>query len=179
MLQFDEDTWLPQWPKGFKPNYRYTRPTYEKHVGKSGKTWLIPSVTRLPNRGDHIYVTAYKDIDRAGPGFGGRTIVLPLMDGTDFELHGGWHSRPVDLLEDTGIDAMNQHLTYGAVGLHRVKGQMWIYGILHEDAAPTIGRFDRIERIAQDIANERNEQVAYGSLSLGGSVSGVIKPEGR
>ena len=178
-MGMNEDIWLPQWPQGYKPNYRYTKPTYEKHVGISGKTWLIPAVTRLPNRGDHIYVTAHEDVAKFGSGFGGKTIILPLIDGTDFELNGGWHSRPMELLKDTGIYALNQHLTYGAIGLHRVKDQMWIFGLLHEDMKPQIGRFDRIETLAKEIATERNEQVIFGSLSLGGSVSGVIKPEGR
>jgi len=170
----DEDIWQPHWPQGHKPSFTYNKPTFEKHVGKSGKTWLVPAVTRYPNRGDHLYVTSYADPNEKGTGFGGAVLFMPMMDGTEFELKGGWHSRSVDLLNDTGIDTMNQHLTYGAVGLHHT-GDMWIYGLLYADTTPKIGRFDRIQTIAKQIATERGERVRYGVLSLGGSVSGWMK----
>lgn len=174
MHDFDEDTWLPQWPQGYKPNYRYTKPTFETHVGKSGKTWLIPAVTRYPNRGDHIYVTAYSDVTKRGDGFARRTIHLPLIGGGEFELNGGWHSNADACLADTGIDCTNQYLTYGAVGLHRA-GHMVIYGLIYQDKSPQIGSYKRIETLAKKIATERGEHVVYGVVSLGGAASGVAK----
>jgi hypothetical protein len=166
-----EDIWLPQWPQGYKPSYSYNKPTFEKHVGISGKTWLIPAVTRLPNRGDHIYVTAYVDPDKFGSGFGGRTLHMPLITGGEFALNGGWHANSRALLEDTGIDCTKQHLTYGAVGVHRIE-YMTIYGVIWQDTAPQIGEFTRVEKKAQEIANERNETVIYSVISLGGGSSG-------
>lgn len=181
MEDTSEDIWLPQWPQGSKPNFRYHKPTFETHVGKSGKTWLIPAVTRIPNRGDHIYVTSYEDVTKKGTGFGGATLRFPLITGGEFVLNGGWHGNSRHLHEDTGIDTFNQHLTYGAVGLHRFTNTwlMGIFGILHEDEKPQIGKFNRIELLAQDIANERNEPVWYGSLSYGGGSAGRKEVNGN
>lgn len=172
--RYEDDIWQPQWPQGHKPSFTYYKPTFEKHVGKSGKTWLVPAVTRIPNRGDHLYVTSSADPNETGTGFGGRTLFMPMMDGTEFELKGGWHSRSVDLLKDTDIDTSKQHLTFGGVSLHRT-GDMWLYGLLYADLVPKIGYFDRIQKIAKDIATERGETVYYGVLSLGGSISGQMK----
>lgn len=167
----NEDIWLPQWPQGYKPSFRYNKPTFECHVGKSGNTWLIPAVTRLPNRGDHLYVTEYPDVTRVGKGFSGAILHMPLINGRDFELRGGWHGNSKLCYKDTGVDTRNQHLTFGAIAVHRT-GYSGLFGILYEDKKPRIGKFDRIEQLAQEMANERNERVYYSVLSYGGGASG-------
>jgi hypothetical protein len=173
-----DDMFYWGWPKNNKPSFTYTRPTFEVHVGKSGLTWFVPAVTVLPNRADHVYRTAYADTSRVGTGFAGGTIVLPLLDGSDFLLKGGWHSRAEDLLKDTGIDCLNLYKTYGAVGVHRLPGPVsGVYGLLHKDKAPQIGIFHRIETIAQRLANERNERVYYTVASYSGGSAGGINPE--
>lgn len=174
-----DDTWYWGWPKGFKPDFNYRRPTFEMHVGTSGLTWFVPAVTVRPNRADHIYRTAYEDRSRRGTGFAGGTIILPLIDGTDFELLGGWRTNSKQLLEDTGIDCSNMYLTYGAVGLHKISGGYMpgLFGLLHADKAPLIGKFDRIESIAQQFANERQEYVHYNVVSYGGGSAGGKDPE--
>lgn len=177
----DIDMWLCRWPPNTQPKFIYDKPTFDHYVGNSGKAWLVPAVTRLPNMADHIYVTAYADWSKAGSGFGGRQLVMPLIDGGYFRLNGGWHSRAEPLLEDTRIDVRHTRLTYGAVGLHRAKGGygMDLFGILYEDLSPQLGTHDRIIKIAQRIANERKEPVYYSLLSAGGGASAMIKPEGR
>ena len=179
MEDLADHIWIAQWPQGHKPSFTYGRPTFEMHVGKSGMTWLIPAITIIPAQGDHIYRTAYKDVTKVGRGFAGATLVLPLLNGNDFTLRGGWHGNSKDLYEDTGIDTFNLHKTYGAVGLHRGKGGSDLVGILYKDSTPKIGRLDRISHIAQDIANELNQDVFVSYLSYGGGLSGVTKPEIR
>lgn len=174
-----DDTWVYGWPEGTKPSYRYPRPAFETYLGKSGCTWLIPAVTVIPNRGDHLYRTTYADVSRKGAGFAGGTLFLPLLNGNEFELKGGWRGNSRQCYEETGIDCRNMHLTYGAVGLHKLPGSYMpgLYGLLHKDNAPQIGEFFRIEAIAQRLANERNERVFYSVISLGGGSAGGKDPE--
>lgn len=171
--------WLAEWPQGHRPTFTYGRPTFECHVGESGMTWLIPAITIIPARADHIYRTAFKDVTKVGRGFAGATLIMPLLNGEDFPLRGGWHGNAKDLFEDTGIDTFNLHKTYGAVGTHRAKKGSDLVGILYKDTRPKIGHLDRISRIAQDIANEINEPVFASYLSAGGGLCGQIKPEVR
>lgn len=89
MEDLTDHIWIAQWPQGHKPSFTYGRPTFECHVGESGCTWLIPAITVLPNQGDHIYRTAFPNAKRAGVGFGGATLYMPLLNGHDFELRGG------------------------------------------------------------------------------------------
>ena len=175
----DEDIWVPQWQPNTQPHFTYGRPTFETHVGKSGCTWLVPAITVLPNRADHLYRTAHKDRRVTGRGFAGRTLWMPLLSGTDFALKGGWHGNAEDLLADTGIDVRHLRLTYGAVGLHRTYNTgMELIGLLHYDKSPQIGYDTRIIDIAQEIANTRGEKVYYSYLSAGGGASAPITPEG-
>lgn len=176
----ENDFWLPRWPPNTQPSFTYGRPTFVTHVGNSGRTWLVPAITVLPNRADHIYVTAYADPKKAGEGFGGATLFMPLISGRTFALRGGWHTRADTLYDDTNIDVRNSRLTYGAVALHRsYTTGMELVGLLYADKSPQLGYDDRIIKIAQKIANERNEPVFYSYLSAGGGSSAQIKPEGR
>ena len=170
MIDDEKDIWVPQWPPNTQPSFVYHKPTFGAHLGKSGNTWLVPAITVLPNRADHIYVTAYPDPEKTGKGFAGAIMHMPLLTGRDFILRGGWHSRADALLEDTGLDVRNSRLTYGAVGLHR--SGSWLVGLLHYDESPQLGYHDRIPQLAQKLANERNESVFYSFLSAGGGASG-------
>lgn len=174
-----DDTFVYGWPKGYKPEYKYPKPTFEKFVGESGCTWLIPAVTVIPNRGDHLYRTAYADVSRMGEGFARGTLLLPLLDGTDFELKGGWRGNSRHCYEDTGVDCRSMHMSFGAVGLHKLPGSYMpgLYGLLYKDKAPQIGMFHRIEAIAQRFANERQERVFYSVISYGGGSAGGKDPE--
>lgn len=174
-----DDIFLYGWPRGFKADFKYRKPTFETHVGESGCTWLIPAVTVIPNRGDHLYRTSYADVSRKGKGFAGGTLILPLLDGSDFELKGGWMGNSRQCFEDTGVDCRNMHMTYGAVGLHRLPGGYMpgLYGLLHQDKAPQIGEYHRVENIAQQLANERKERVQYTVIAFGGGSAGGKDPE--
>lgn len=177
--QINDDIWYPKWPPNTQPRFTYGRPTFETHVGNSGHTWLVPAITVLPNRGDHVYVTAHADCMMPGRGFGGRTLHMPLISGTDFALRGGWHTRAEDLYSDTDIDVRHLRLTYGAVGLHRTYTGLELVGLLYADQAPQLGTTTRIVELAKWLANDRNETVYYSYLSAGGGASAQISPEGR
>jgi hypothetical protein len=172
------DIWFPVWPPNTRPTFTYGRPTFAVHKGKSGHEWLVPAVTVLPNRADHIYVTAYPDPSKKGEGFGGAVLDLPLLTGRSYLLRGGWHSRAEALLDDTGIDVRNLRKTFGAIGFHRT-ADLEIFGILYADPHPKLGYDDRIVRMAQQLANEYQEPLFYSYLSAGGGAAGLIKPEGR
>jgi len=152
---------------------------FEQYVGNSGRAWLFPAVTKMPNQADHIYATASADWNTPGTGFGGHTILLPLLSNGYFHLHGGWHGNADDLFEDTRIDIRARRLTYGAVALHRSNTGHELFGLLFADKSPQLGTKDRIIKIAQNLANKRKEKVYYSTLSAGGGASGWLEPEGR
>lgn len=172
MDSLSKEYWEWKWP-GKKPDYMYHKPTFELHVGKEGHAFLVPAITVLANQADHIYVTAWPDWDKPGSGFAGSTLKLPLLNGDYFELKGGWHTRAAHLLEQTGIDVTNQFLTWGAVGEKRT-GYMDLMGIHYADKVPTMGQFNRIETIAQAMANVLFKSVYYSVHSMGGGSSGPV-----
>ena len=176
MAEDNVDIWLPLWPPNTRPTFTYGRPTFAIHKGKSGHEWLVPAVTVLPNRADHIYRTAYPDPKKAGPGFGGATMLMPLLTGKDYALKGGWHGNADDLLEDTSIDVRNSRKTYGAVGFHRTQSSELV-GLLYADLHPKLGTDTRIIKLAQKLSNEYQEPLFYSYLSAGGGASGLIEPE--
>jgi len=57
---------------------------YHKHVGKSGRTWLVAD---CPHAAENVYVTNNPQ-NTTSPrdgfqGFGGATLNMPLVDGTE------------------------------------------------------------------------------------------------
>ena len=149
--------------------------TYKKYIGKSGRIWLVAC---QENEADNIYVSGGKH----SQGFGGRTLTFDLEGGGAIELQGPWHSNSVALLKDTGVDVTNKHFTFGVIGqdirygshgLHPVT----IINVLHKDEKWTLGEFNRIEKLAQEIANELQLRICYFQKSKGGSSCGPIKPE--
>lgn len=139
---------------------------YNIYTGKSGDRWLVAD---QENPGDNIYV-------EGGPnsqGFGGARLTFMLKDDTKLELIGPWHSNSTALFMDTGIDVRDKHLTYGIIADTREPGPKggfeWYYsGIIHLDEAPTVGYYDRIERIANAWSREHQKSCYYCFLSRGG-----------
>lgn len=165
--------------------------TYDMYVGKSGRAWFVPN--DIPNVADQIHCTDSDDWDKAGRGFGGTalTLIVTKKDGKtiageplEFVLKGGWHSNDNALKNDTGVDVSDKHLTYGAVGFERLhwssehpEYNMGIARVLYADEQPTIGTFNRIQNIAQRLANMLNQEVQYSVSSDGGGSAGPVKPE--
>lgn len=151
------------------------RRTYKKLVGKSGRTWLVAV---QPNEADNIYVSGGKN----SQGFTGRTLVFKLEDGSTLELQGPWHSNSTSLLADTGYDIRDKYLTFGVIGKQIRYGDyglspVTIIDVLHKDKEWVLGEFDRIQKLAQEIANDLGETICCFQKSQGGSSSGTVKPE--
>lgn len=145
--------------------------TYRLYTGKSGNRWLVADQA---NPGDNIYV-------EGGPGsrgFGGAKLQFLLVDNTKLELTGPWHCNADSLFHDTGIDVRDKHETFGIVAQKREPGPQggfeWYYDdIIHKDEAPTIGHYDRIERIANAWSREHQKSCYYCFISRGGGSFGA------
>lgn len=149
---------------------------YHKYLGKSGNTWLVADA---PNAAEHVYVTNNPQNttsrSQGFEGFGGATLQMPLLDGTVFELHGGWHSNSDALFADTGIDVRDKYLTFVVLAKERdftkdLSMRTILRGIVYKDAAPTLGKYDRYK----DLIPLYPEARVYYSQSHGGSSSGYI-----
>jgi|SRR5215813_3051286 len=142
--------------------------TYTKVLSKTGKIYLVAD---RPDAASYIYVEGGPGSD----GFGGRTLAFTLTDGTVLQLKGPWHTNPHDLLANTGIDLRNKFMTWGCVGTGREHSPMRVTGLVYFDPEPTIGAFDRVEKLAERMAEQRIEQLAYFSESQGGSSCGFTR----
>jgi len=148
---------------------------YKKLTGRSGKVWLVAV---QDNPADNVYVSGGK----GSQGFAGRTLEFELEDGSVERLVGPWHTNSGALFADTGYDVRDKHLTFGVIGLGREYkngsgGGVTITDVIYQDEDWTIGTSDRIEKIAQKLANELGKTVMKFSKSSGGSSCGQVKPE--
>lgn len=148
---------------------------YHKYEGKSGRTWLVADV---PNAGDYVYVTNNPEnttsYTQGFQGFGGATLPMLLVEGSIFQLRGGWHSNSEALYEDTGVDVRDKHLTFIVVARQRVfeAGQTILKDVLYKDLEPVIGLFDRGKFIANKLYQEFGDPLLLYSRSNGGSSLG-------
>lgn len=149
---------------------------YHLYKGKSGNRWLVAD---QPNAGDNVYVEGSPNSD----GFGGAILTFDLVLGGKLELKGPWHSNSDALFADTGIDVRNKFLTFGIVAQKRENGPKgmlfnWYYDdIIHRDEEPTIGHYDRIERIANAWTKEHGKTCFYQFLTQGGGSAGSTRLE--
>ncbi|MCK9273424.1 hypothetical protein M0P65_07855 [Candidatus Gracilibacteria bacterium] len=147
--------------------------TYKMLIGKSGKRWLIST---NHNSADNIYVEGGPNSD----GFGGATLHFTLESGEVISLKGPWHSNSDSLLDDTGYDATDQHLTQGIISLntkHNYENdwnKVLYIDVLHYDEQPVIGRFSRIKEMANEFAKKFKSNIYYAEISNGGGSSGMI-----
>lgn len=151
---------------------------FEKHVGKSGNTWLVAV---QENAAANVYVTNNPanttSRNQGFEGFGGSTLSFPLTDGTVFEAHGPWHTNSDALYEDTGVDVRNRHFTWVALGMDRdhIDSATIIRGVVYKDEQPTLGSFNRYK----EIIKLHPEALVYFMESEGGSSSGAISEKDR
>lgn len=155
---------------------------YKKIQGKS-RYWYVAI---QENEADNIYVTP--DVRETKPGykgfqgFGGATIPFELEDGTIDQVMGPWHSNSTALFLDTGYDIRDKHLTFGVIARDcgqnpkNPYGQGIMIDVIWMDEKPTVGKFERVSEIAQDIANKEGKPVICYSRSTGGSSRGPVKP---
>jgi hypothetical protein len=146
---------------------------YDEVIGKSGSRWLIPS--NIPNKADHIHVEG----GEGSQGYGGSEVNFTLSDGSTLALKGPWHANPKALFNDTGLDI--SHLHHGKLTI----GEEWEgdkpIKVVYQDEDWVLGGFiwEEGKRIAQEICNERQEELVYLCVSSGGSCGGSVKPKTR
>ena len=155
---------------------------YKKIVTEK-RTWYVAI---QENEGDNVYV-CYTDpkLNEDSEGFAGRYIHFPLEDGTVDEVKGPWHSNVVSLFADTCYDARDKHYTKGIVAEDFENIGTWpnhqykFFNVYHLDEDYTLGSYNRIKRIAQKIANEKNRRIVYKMESMGGGVRSWCDPENK
>lgn len=151
-----------------------------KHVYKQSPDgrWFYPANSDEP--GAYIY---HDPRDPKSQGFAGSTLTFELEDGTKVPVKGPWHSNSDALFQHTGIDLRAKHKTWGLVARVRdyIKSNnlsnYCFKDVFHLDEQPIVGEYDRINKIAQDMANKLGETVYYYSESRGGSGCGPVNPE--
>lgn len=148
---------------------------YYRYVGKSGNTWLVAD---QENAAENVYVTD-SPRNNGKQGFGGATLRMPLIEGGEFALVGGWHSNSDALFADTGIDVRDKYRTFVLLAMKRETTDDGTYRsifreIVYRDTAPTLGRYDRYK----EIMAAHPEADYYYMTSHGGSSSGMTD-EGR
>jgi hypothetical protein len=140
-------------------------------VERDGTRWFWPADHSTP--GEHVHVYACPS-----DGYGGAVLRFRCKDAT-YECKGPFHSNTDALFAATGVDLRDKHRTWGVVAQRRE----WegldeiLHSILHEDPPEgVIGTFNRVDEIAQKLADERREVLAVYSQSRGGSSSGWAYP---
>lgn len=138
-----------------------------------------------PNAGDHVY-HGFSNPEKKGEGFAGRTLVFELVDGGSVTLYGPFHCGPGGLLKH-GIDLTCRHRTRGVIAkayehipLQESKGyfgQRRYKDLVHLDEDWVIGDFNRIEDLAQELADKHGCMMYYHSESDGGSISSRKEPQ--
>lgn len=135
---------------------------YKKIQGKS-RIWYVAI---QENEADNIYVSP--DPKENSPGY-----------------NGPWHSNSSALFADTGYDICDKHLTFGVIARDyghygqnpkNPYGQGIMIDVIWMDERPTVGKFERVTEIAQDIANKEGKPVICYSRSTGGSSRRQVKP---
>lgn len=146
---------------------------YHKHVGKSGKVWLVAD---QEDAAANVYVEGGPNSD----GFGGRTLTFSLVDGTEIKLKGPWHANSDSLFQDTGIDVRDKHYTFVVISRRRKSGEHYesvMVDVLYRDERPQLGSFHRGDLLARQWTKNTGASVFLYSQSSGGSSCGQVKPD--
>ena len=156
---------------------------YRKINGKHGSIWLVAV---QDNPASNIYYWSPGKSD----GFAGRTLRFELEDGSHLDLQGPWHSNAEDLFTTTGVDVRDKYLTFGIIAKsseHKtIKNPGYLNSyvtvfkdVLYQDKDWTVGYFDRIEDMAQNMANELGKKVVFYSQSQCGSTQSSKYPNNK
>lgn len=156
-------------------SYEAEKCEYELYRGKSGKYWLV---AKQPNAADNIYVASK---DGKARGSAGQVLAFSLGAGNSITLQGPRHGNFFAFSDDTGIDLSGKHLTQGLVALHyhMHNGHDVFIDIVYIDDKPVVGELNRIEKIAQTIADDNDCTVSYYSRSIGGSTFSLARPKSK
>ncbi len=148
--------------------------TYFKHIGKSGKIWLISTD---PNCADHIYVEGEPGSD----GFGGSTLEFKVTypENETIQLKGPWHSNSGAFFNDVGIDISDKHYVMVVIGEDVRYGRNYeniVYRVLHQDKEPVLGTFHRGDVLGREWAQKRGQRVYVIDQSMGGGRYRFVEP---
>lgn len=141
---------------------------WHKHV-EDGCTWMYPACCANP--ADHLHVETQND----KRGYGGRTLDFTLVDGSVCALRGPWHSSP-DCAPDSVRQAIEHtHATCGAIGKRIVDGV--VLDLMYHDTSPVVGEYDRIEKLAFELAHRDQTNYVYYVATCGGAHGGSTSLE--
>ena len=146
---------------------------------KDGTYWFWPAEHKEPASMVHCGDTI--KAGKRSEGYGGRLMQFPTKDGI-IEIQGPWHANSESLFEQTGFDIRDRHLTFGLVCMirdHDDNGDTIFRDILYIDPEEgKLGRYERINEMAQREANDLDTCVYYYNKSSGGSSNGPVYPDG-
>jgi hypothetical protein len=147
---------------------------YHKHVGKSGKIWLIAD---QPNSADHIYVEGGPNSD----GFGGRELTFPLVDGTEIKLRGPWHSNGQAFVDDTGLsEILDKYYTIVIIGKEVKYGKHYetiVKDVLYKNTNWVLGPFHRGDILGREYAQMLGHKVFVVDITQGGGSHRYVEPD--
>ena len=138
-----------------------------------------------PAAADHVYVGC-SDLDHKSEGFGGATLSFDLIDGSVLKLKGPWKASAKKMLRATGVDITDRYSSRGVIAFSKPThdrngggyfGTDTYTDLVHLDEDWVIGDYDRIDCLAQDIANETGRLTYFYAETQGGSHSGCREPE--
>lgn len=144
-----------------------------------GVYWFWPA--EHPEPGAMVHCGSPIIAGRKSDGYGGAIMAFRTADG-NINIQGPWHSNTDALFERTGVDLRDKHLTYGVVGTGRdttTDFHTVITGVVHADPKDgVLGTFERINVIAQELADREDRPFYYYRKSHGGSSCGPVYPTG-
>lgn len=139
--------------------------------------WLWPSVHDEPGAMIHCgSIMIYSG--KKSNGYGGRTLEFPTKNGV-VKIQGPWHSNTDALYSRTGVDLKDKHRTYGVISFTRgMEGNNTVLlNILYCDPeGGIVGLFDRINLLAQQMADDNNTVLICYRQSSSGSSEGPVYP---
>ena len=147
-------------------------------IDADGTHWFWPH--DHPEPGAMVHCGSPVMAGKRSDGYGGATLNFSTPDGV-IPIQGPWHTNTNALFEKTGVDLRDRHLTYGVVGTGREyeNNRTIITGLVHADPPEgVLGRFERIETLAQELADRECRPFYYFRRSRGGSSCGLVYPTG-
>lgn len=147
--------------------------TYRMIKVAEDRVWLVPT------DGDPNRIQFHNPLDTKSEGYGGSVITFHLEDGSIYEAKGPWNSNPGALKKDTRIDLTQNFVTWGLVALERGCDEDYnsvFKDVLYIDKEPVKGSYNRIERMALQLAKELGRRVYYLTTYEGGSIHGPVYP---
>lgn len=136
----------------------------------------------IENWADHVY-WGTTDPTSKSQGFGGATITFDLRYGGQITLKGPWHSNAESLREITGHDITDRHYTRGVIALVRETGKRFMdytyRDCYHLDEQWVLGQYYRVNKIAEQLAEELQQTLFVYIESTGGSHAYTAEPMER